>query len=125
MIREISSKNNKTIILLLSLFVFFSINANAATYTVTKIADTNDGVCNGDCSLREAIAVANATTADDTIVFDSTVFASAQTITLAGMPLIIANNGTYDSRHGSESAFDFGQQCEQGFRNQQRSSLNN
>ncbi|MDQ6787766.1 MAG: CSLREA domain-containing protein, partial [Acidobacteriota bacterium] len=30
----------------------------AATLTVTKTADTNDGVCNSDCSLREAIAVA-------------------------------------------------------------------
>jgi len=29
--------------------------ARAATYTVTKTADTNDGVCNADCSLREAI----------------------------------------------------------------------
>lgn len=26
---------------------------------VTKLADTNDGVCNSDCSLREAIAAAN------------------------------------------------------------------
>ncbi len=33
----------------------------AATYTVTKIADTNDGVCSlGDCSLREAVLNANA-----------------------------------------------------------------
>lgn len=29
-------------------------------YTVTKTADTNDGTCNTDCSLREAITVANA-----------------------------------------------------------------
>ena len=29
--------------------------ANAVTFTVTKTADTGDGVCNGDCSLREAI----------------------------------------------------------------------
>jgi CSLREA domain-containing protein len=27
-------------------------------YSVTKLADTNDGVCNKDCSLREAIAAA-------------------------------------------------------------------
>src|SRR5262245_48113024 len=34
--------------------------AYAATFTVTKTADTNDGTCNSDCSLREAIAAANA-----------------------------------------------------------------
>ncbi len=30
------------------------------TFTVTKTADTNDNVCDADCSLREAIASANA-----------------------------------------------------------------
>ena len=29
--------------------------AHAATLTVTKTQDTDDGVCNADCSLREAI----------------------------------------------------------------------
>ena len=38
----------------------------AATRTVTKTADTNDGVCDGDCSLREAVAVA---IGGDTVVF--------------------------------------------------------
>ncbi|MBT8137612.1 MAG: right-handed parallel beta-helix repeat-containing protein [Gammaproteobacteria bacterium] len=33
-------------------------SADAATYTVTKTADTSDGVCNADCSLREALTVA-------------------------------------------------------------------
>jgi trimeric autotransporter adhesin len=36
--------------------------AEATTYTVTKVADTNDGACNSDCSLREAITAANAST---------------------------------------------------------------
>ena len=62
--------NNKTVLLLLLLFVFLSININAATYTVTKIADTNDGVCDGDCSLREAMAAVNATAANAVIFFD-------------------------------------------------------
>jgi len=45
--------------------------ASAAIYTVTKTADTN-GTCNSgvDCSLREAIAAANSTTANDTINFN-------------------------------------------------------
>jgi CSLREA domain-containing protein len=34
---------------------------------VTKFSDTNDGVCNADCSLREAVAVANARPGKDTI----------------------------------------------------------
>ena len=34
--------------------------APPATFVVTKLADTNDGNCNADCSLREAIAAANA-----------------------------------------------------------------
>ena len=33
--------------------------ANAATYLVTKTADTFDGVCDADCSLREAVQAAN------------------------------------------------------------------
>ena len=39
------------------------------TLTVTKTADTNDGVCNADCSLREAVAVAGSGGAPDLILF--------------------------------------------------------
>ena len=39
------------------------------SFTVTKTADTNDGVCNADCSLREAITAANANPGLDTIAF--------------------------------------------------------
>ncbi|MFV1949305.1 MAG: choice-of-anchor Q domain-containing protein [Anaerolineales bacterium] len=40
----------------------------SATYTVTKTADTNDGVCSpGDCSLREAVLNANACPGSHTI----------------------------------------------------------
>jgi CSLREA domain-containing protein len=52
----------------INLFFLFSIlllagatqQALAATRTVTKAADTNDAVCNADCSLREAVAAAQA-----------------------------------------------------------------
>lgn len=37
----------------------FNLRASAL-YQVTKIADTNDGACDSDCSLREAIGAANA-----------------------------------------------------------------
>ncbi len=41
--------------------------AGAATFTVTKTADTNDGTCDSDCSLREAIAAANGAVGADVI----------------------------------------------------------
>ncbi len=45
-------------------------NILAATFTVTKTADTNDGTCDADCSLREAIVAANAAAGADTINFN-------------------------------------------------------
>lgn len=54
-------------------------NAQAATLTVTKTADTNDGSCNADCSLREAIAAAGS----GSIIEFSTLFNTPQTITLS------------------------------------------
>ena len=45
---------------------FGSIARAAGTWTVTKLADTNDGICDADCSLREAIAVA---ASGDTVTF--------------------------------------------------------
>ena len=68
--------------------------AFGATLTVTKTSDTNDNVCNADCSLREAVAIANSTSDNDIIQFDSSVFSSPQTITLDGNELTIANNGS-------------------------------
>lgn len=50
----------------------------ASVWVVTKTMDTNDGICNSDCSLREAIAVA---VAGDTITFASSL--SGQTIRLS------------------------------------------
>jgi CSLREA domain-containing protein len=42
--------------------------AGAATFTVTKTTDSADGVCDADCSLREAITAANTAVGPDTIV---------------------------------------------------------
>ncbi|MBI4829436.1 MAG: right-handed parallel beta-helix repeat-containing protein [Nitrospinae bacterium] len=47
--------------------IFAAAPARAATFTVTKGADTNDGVCAADCSLREAITAANTNPGADTI----------------------------------------------------------
>ena len=44
--------------------------AGQATFTVTNTQDFGDGVCDADCSLREAIGAANAGSGADTIDFD-------------------------------------------------------
>src|SRR5215467_757484 len=62
-----------------------------ATFTVTKTADTNDGVCDADCSLREAIGAANQATSNDVIQFDAAVFSTPKTITLNGTELDVAD----------------------------------
>jgi CSLREA domain-containing protein len=41
--------------------------AFASTFTVTKTSDTNDGHCDADCSLREAVRAANAAPGPDVI----------------------------------------------------------
>ena len=41
------------------LLLLAALPANAAVFRVTKTADTLDGACNHDCSLREAIVAAN------------------------------------------------------------------
>ena len=62
--------------------LLFSVSpfARAATFVVTKTADTNDGTCDADCSLREAIIAANANPGADTI----TLPAGTYTLTIAG-----------------------------------------
>jgi CSLREA domain-containing protein len=52
----------------------------AATFTVTKTADTNDGTCGADCSLREAITAANAAAGADTITLPAGIY----TLTFGG-----------------------------------------
>ncbi|MGI9264461.1 MAG: choice-of-anchor Q domain-containing protein, partial [Gammaproteobacteria bacterium] len=66
--------------------------ATAATFNVTKTADTADGSCNADCSLREAVIAANATVALDTI----NVPAGTYTITIFGRDEDAAATGDFD-----------------------------
>ncbi len=49
--------------------------AYGATFAVTKTADTADGVCDADCSLREAIIAANAAPSADTITVPAGTYA--------------------------------------------------
>lgn len=69
------------LILTLSIFVIFCVGeTNGAILTVTKTADTNDNVCDADCSLREAIFAAAAS--GDEIQFASPLFDTPQVIAL-------------------------------------------
>jgi CSLREA domain-containing protein len=51
--------------------------AHAATFTVTKTADTVDGTCGADCSLREAVIAANAAAGADVVQVPTGTFALA------------------------------------------------
>src|SRR5687768_8726399 len=77
---------------LLAINLFCVQAAHAATFTVNKLEDTNDGTCDADCSLREAIVAASWTLGADFITFDATVFNRPQTITL--------NRGLESVAHG-------------------------
>jgi CSLREA domain-containing protein len=76
---------------LLAAYLFCVQAAHAATFTVTKVADTNDGTCDADCSLREAITAASNAVGNDTIAFASAV---SGTITLINGELPITTNIT-------------------------------
>lgn len=76
-------------------FMCFTIQtAFAATFTVTKIADSNDGACDADCSFREAVTAAVSSAGDDIVAFDGTVFGSAQTIVLSLGEIVITDSGS-------------------------------
>jgi CSLREA domain-containing protein len=75
----------KKLLFILSVFVFIGgavSGVSAAVWTVTKSANSNDGACNADCSLREAVAAASS---GDTVVFNSSLI--GQTFALGGTPI--------------------------------------
>ncbi len=92
--------SNRTVVLSLACFLSALVAATAtpasparaATFTVTKTADTNDGVCDTDCSLREAIVAANASPGADTVV----VPAGTYSLTLLGSGEDSAASGDLD-----------------------------
>jgi CSLREA domain-containing protein len=72
------------------LLLFFStIIVQAQTLTVTKLADTNDGHCDTDCSLREAISQA--------VNGDIIQFSVTGTITLNGTALVLDKQLTLEA----------------------------
>jgi CSLREA domain-containing protein len=66
--------------------------AQGTPFDVTKEADTNDGLCGADCSLREAIIAANAAPGDDTVNLP----AGHYTLSIAGMFEQMAAMGDLD-----------------------------
>ncbi|MFL6520332.1 MAG: choice-of-anchor Q domain-containing protein [Chthoniobacterales bacterium] len=64
-------------------------SAQAATVTVTRLDDRNVGCNAGDCSLREAIALANTQAGDDTIAFS---VPTPATISLVNGNIAITSN---------------------------------
>jgi CSLREA domain-containing protein len=62
-----------TIVLLLSAALLLpagAARAEGVTFVVTKTVDTDDGACDADCSLREAITASNELVGRDTIAFN-------------------------------------------------------
>jgi CSLREA domain-containing protein len=89
---ETTWKHGATRLVMTAWVILGAVTQAAATdYTVTKTADTADGACNADCSLREAIVAANADAAAPHVIrFDITSPASGvRTITLGSdLPFI-------------------------------------
>jgi CSLREA domain-containing protein len=61
-------------------------------FIVTKAEDTNDGTCDSDCSLREAIRAANANPSANTIILDGITY----NLTISGADEDAAATGDLD-----------------------------
>src|SRR5512141_1158976 len=92
--RTIRAACSRQVLAVLAAVLLYSVSpfARAATFVVTKTADTNDGTCNADCSLREAIVAANANPGADVI----TLPAGTYTLTIAGANENAAASGDLD-----------------------------
>lgn len=78
------------------LLVSMALPLAGADFVVTKTPDTNDGTCNSDCSLREAIIAANSNAGADRVILPS-----GQTFTLTIVPAdpagaLVAGSGDLD-----------------------------
>ena len=76
----------------LPLLLLAALPANAAVFQVTKTADTLDGACGPDCSLREAVQASNATPEQDVILLGPGVY----TLSLTGPHEDLGNSGDLD-----------------------------
>ena len=74
-------------ILLLAAILLAAGTASAATFVVTSSADTDGTTCGSVCTLRQAIAAANATSAADTINFGIQLPIKGEILIRPGTPL--------------------------------------
>lgn len=75
-------------------FLFLAVQvAFGATFTVTKTSDSNDGLCDADCSLREAVFAANNAAGDDIVEFDAMIFGVPQTVNVTLGEIVLGSNG--------------------------------
>lgn len=85
-------KNTQALIIgILTILTLGVMSANAATWTVTKATNSNDNVCDADCSLREAVFNADS---GDTVEFNSNLI--GQNLTLGGSEIVISKRITID-----------------------------
>lgn len=83
-------KRLQNILLSIHTVIFiFAATANAADWMVTKSSNSNDGACDADCSLREAVAAADS---GDTVIFNS--YLIGQTFTPGGEDINITKSIT-------------------------------
>src|SRR6187402_2195891 len=64
------------------LALLFALRVQATVFTVTKTADTLDGACDHDCSLREAVTAANTAEAgsgEDVVVIPPGIYVLTRT----------------------------------------------
>jgi hypothetical protein len=117
--RKTIMKNLRSLIICLSTILFISASASAANWTVTKATNSNDNVCDADCSLREAVFKANS---GDTIVFSPNLV--GQTFMLGGSQITINNQITIDGNiDGGNVAFISGGGTSRIFRLAENSAL--
>ncbi len=81
------------------------ISAVAGDRRITKVADTDDGICDADCSLREAVATASD---NEIITFDTTAFSTADHIVLTLGELRVRHTLTIVGTNMSESRVTVG-----------------
>jgi CSLREA domain-containing protein len=77
----------------MAIFGFAIATAEARIFTVTKLTDSDDNMCDADCSLREALGRANSETTDDVINFAPAVFNTPQTLIIPHVLTVFNNVG--------------------------------
>ncbi|MCH9646833.1 MAG: CSLREA domain-containing protein [Deltaproteobacteria bacterium] len=90
----ISSFSSRALAPLLAVVLSLSLMgpAGAIDFDVTKLTDTNDGSCDADCSLREAILAANVLAGEDRVLLG----AGVHQLSIAGMGEDLGATGDLD-----------------------------